>query len=411
MPSATCNHYQAITKKDERSARRATSKPVHMPYTTASKLPNQKTSIFSVMSAMAKEENALNLSQGFPDFGIDTQLIEYLHEGMINGHNQYAPMAGLPILRKQIASKTKKLHGRVYDVDDEITVVPGATLGIFAVISAVVKGGDEVIIFDPAYDSYQPSIELNGGIPIQIPLSFPDFSIDWNRVKNALSERTKLIIINSPHNPSGSILHQQDLDALRELVQDTKILILSDEVYEHIIFDGHKHISLAKDTGLSERTFITSSFGKTYHTTGWKMGYVLAPKHLTKVLREGYQFMAFSAHTPTQYAFAKMLEDESTYLNLGKFYQKKRDLFRELVKDSRFEILPTDGSYFQLLSFRNISQESDVDFAERLTRQHKLASIPISVFYKDNIDHKVLRFCFAKKNETLIKAAEILCQI
>ena len=382
-----------------------------MPHTITSKLPNQKTSIFSIMSAMAREENALNLSQGFPDFGIDTQLIEYLHEGTVKGFNQYAPMAGLPALREQIAIKTRKLHGRQYDVDDEITVVPGATLGIFAVISAVVRLGDEVIIFDPAYDSYQPSIELNGGIPIQIPLTFPDFSIDWNQVKDAISERTKLIIINSPHNPSGAILRQKDIDALRALVQDTEILILSDEVYEHIIFDDHQHLSLAKDKILSERTFITSSFGKTYHTTGWKMGYVLAPKNLTKILREGYQFMAFSAHTPTQYAFAKILQDESTYLELGKFYQAKRDLFRELVKDSRFELLPTHGSYFQLLSFRTISQESDIDFAERLTKQYKIASIPISVFYKGNTDHKVLRFCFAKKNETLIKATEILCQI
>ncbi len=363
------------------------------------------------MSSMAHEENALNLSQGFPNFDIDTQLIEFLHEAMVKGLNQYAPMAGLPELREQIARKTEKLHGKTYDVNDEITVVPGATLGIFAVISAVVQQGDEVIIFDPAYDSYQPSIELNGGKAFQIPLSFPYFSIDWNRVKDAISERTKLIIINSPHNPSGATLYQNDLDALREIVQNTDIFILSDEVYEHIIFDGHEHLSLAKDAILSKRTFITSSFGKTYHTTGWKMGYVLAPKKLTKVLREGYQFMAFSAHTPTQYAFAKMLKDESSYLNLGKFYQDKRDLFRELIKDSRFDILPTHGSYFQLLSFRKISQERDMDFAERLTRKHKIASIPISVFYKDNTDHQVLRFCFAKKNETLIKAAEILCKI
>jgi len=382
-----------------------------MPYSITPKLSNQNISIFSVMSAMAQEENALNLSQGFPDFGIDNQLIEYLYEGMLRGFNQYAPMAGLPMLREQIALKTQKLHGRTYDINDEITVVPGATVGIFAIISAVIKQGDEVIIFDPAYDSYQPSIELNGGKATQIPLSFPDFKIDWLRVKDAISVRTKLIIINSPHNPSGAILAQSDIDALRDIVQDTNILILSDEVYEHIIFDNHQHLSLAKDKMLSERTFITSSFGKTYHATGWKMGYVLAPKHLTKVLREGYQFMAFSAHTPTQYAFAKILQDESSYLNLGKFYQAKRDLFRALVKDSRFELLPSSGSYFQLLSYRNISQERDLDFAERLTRQYKIASIPISVFYKDNIDHKVLRFCFAKRNETLIKATKILCKI
>ncbi len=381
-----------------------------MPY-IESKIRHQKPSIFSIMSKMAKEENAINLSQGFPDFGIDTQLMNYLNEAMRAGFNQYAPMAGLPELREQIAIKTLKLHNKSYDVDTEITVVPGATMGIFATITAVVRPGDEVIIFDPAYDSYQPSIEMNGGIPIQIPLTFPDFSIDWNKVKDAITSKTKLIVLNSPHNPSGAILRRDDILALRELVKDTDILLLSDEVYEHIIFDGQTHWSLAGDKDLSERTFITASFGKTYHTTGWKMGYVLAPKHLTKVLREGYQFMAFSAHTPTQYAFAKMLQDEASYLHLGAFYQKKRDLFRELIKESRFETLPTHGSYFQLLSYKNITDEGDVQFAERLTRQYKIASIPISVFYKDNIDHHLLRFCFAKKDETLIKAAQILCKI
>lgn len=363
------------------------------------------------MSAMAREENAYNLSQGFPDFGIDTQLMNFLNDGMRAGLNQYAPMAGLPELREQIAIKTKKLHGRNYDVNDEITVVPGATLGIFAIISAVVQTGDEVIVFDPAYDSYQPSVELNGGKVLHIPLSFPDFAIDWNLVKETISAKTKLIILNSPHNPSGSVITQTDIHALKDIVKDTNILILSDEVYEHIIFDSKPHLSLAKDEQLAARTFITSSFGKTYHTTGWKMGYVLAPKALTKVLREGYQFMAFSAHTPTQYAFAKILQDESSYLELGSFYQKKRDLFRDLMQGSRFEILPSSGSYFQLLSFKNITDENDVLFAERLTRTYKVASIPISVFYKENIDHKVLRFCFAKKNDTLQKATEILCKI
>ena len=382
-----------------------------MPTNITSKLSNQKTSIFSVMSSMAKAENAINLSQGFPDFGIDTQLINYLLDGMREGFNQYAPMAGLPELREQIAIKTQLLHGRAYAIDDEITVVPGATLGIFAVISTVVHQGDEVILFDPAYDSYQPSIEMNGGIPVHIPLTFPNFSIDWNRVQAAISKKTKLIIINSPHNPSGATLSPADLLALRQIVADTDIMILSDEVYEHIIFDGKHHHSLAGDKWLSERTFITASFGKTYHTTGWKMGYVLAPKKMTQALRNVYQFMAFSAHTPTQYAFAKMLQDESSYRDLGAFYQKKRDLFQSLMEASRFDILPSHGSYFQLLGFSRISDESDIDFAERLTREFKVASIPISAFYQDHTDHRVLRFCFAKKDETLTKAAAILCKI
>ncbi len=382
-----------------------------MPYNIHSKLTDNKPSIFSVMSALARKEGALNLSQGFPDFGIDTSLMEHLNDAVRKGLNQYAPMAGLPALREQIALKTAKLHGKLYDIEEEITVVPGATLGIFAAISAVIHPGDEVIIFDPAYDSYQPTIELNGGKAIQIPLTFPDFSIDWKQVSEAISSKTRMMILNSPHNPSGAMLSQNDLKELKKIVANTNILLISDEVYEHITFDGRKHLSFAGDEELAARSFVIASFGKTYHTTGWKMGYVLAPKALTKVLREGYQFMAFSAHTPTQYAFAKMLEDTSSYLNLGQFYQRKRDLFRQSIETSRFKIFPSYGSYFQLLGFDAITHEGDVAFAERLTKEFKIASIPISVFYKNQTDNKILRFCFAKKDETILKAAEILCKI
>lgn len=375
------------------------------------KITNQKPSIFSTMSAMANQHGAINLSQGFPDFGIDSQLIEYLHDGMRYGHNQYAPMAGLPMLREAIAIKTQLLHGHQYNVDDEITIVPGATLGIFAIISSIVHSGDEVIVFDPAYDSYEPSIQLNGGKAIHIPLNFPSFTINWELVKASITPHTKLIILNSPHNPSGAVIQQSDLDNLRDIVKGTDIFILSDEVYEHIIFDNEPHLSLARDPVLVQRTFITASFGKTYHATGWKMGYILAPKALMKSVREGYQYMAFSAHTPTQYAFAKILKDKSSYRELGAFYQHKRDFFQELLQSSRFELFPSKGSYFQLLGYQKITNEPDVQFAERLTKEFKVASIPISVFYEDQTDHKVLRFCFAKKDDTLRKAAKILCQI
>lgn len=376
-----------------------------------SKLDAVPESIFSVMTRLANREGAINLSQGFPDFGIDSRLISLMEEAMCKGYNQYAPMPGLPVLREQIVRKTEQLHGRRYDIDNEVTVVPGATLGIYAAITAVVQPGDEVIVFDPAYDSYDPCVRLNGGRPVHIPLQYPSFAVDWQRVADHITERTRLIILNSPHNPTGALLSRTDLDALYDLVKNRDILVLSDEVYEHIVYDGAVHHSLAGHAGLAERSFVISSFGKTYHTTGWKMGYVLAPASLTAVLRAGYQFMAFSAHTPTQYAFARMLEDASTYMNLGTFYQRKRDLFREQIAASRFEILACNGSYFQLLRYDAISDEPDVDFARKLTTVHKVAAIPVSVFYEDKTDHRVLRFCFAKQDETLKAAGDILCMI
>jgi len=353
------------------------------------------------MSELANAENAINLSQGFPDFNPDKQLLKLVTEGMKKGFNQYAPMPGLMSLREVIAEKTESLYGVKYNPETEITVVPGATYGIFAAITAVIKEDDEVILFEPAYDCYVPAIELNGGKPIRIELKFPDFSIDWSEVAKLVNFRTKMIIINTPHNPSGSVLGEEDM----------RQLVLSDEVYEHIIFDGRTHHSAAIYPELAERSFIVSSFGKTYHTTGWKLGYVVAPVNMTKELRKVHQFLAFSTSTPMQYAYASMLKDPATYNELPQFYQEKRDFFDDLVRGSRFEALPCYGSYFQLLKYNKITDEGDEAFAKRLTIENKIASIPISVFYRNKTDNNVLRFCFAKSNETLEKAAEILCKI
>jgi methionine aminotransferase len=363
------------------------------------------------MSGLANEHDAINLSQGFPDFNPDERLTKLVTEGMRKGFNQYAPMPGLMDLREVIADKTYELYGIDYSAPDEVTVVPGATYGIFAAISAVIKEDDEVILFEPAYDCYVPAIELNGGKPIRVELKFPNFNIDWAEVAKLITFRTKMIIINTPHNPSGCVLGPEDLKQLAKLVHGSDIIILSDEVYEHIIFDNTRHESVAYYPELAERSFIVSSFGKTYHTTGWKMGYVLAPKNLTRELRKVHQFLAFSTSSPMQYAYSKMLKNPKTYNGLPQFYQEKRDYFAELVRGSRFELLPCSGSYFQLLKYDKISDERDEDFAKRLTIEHKIASIPISVFYRNKTDNNVLRFCFAKSNETLEKAAEILCTI
>jgi len=363
------------------------------------------------MSGLASEQGAINLSQGFPDFGCSYALIEQVNLAMQAGHNQYAPMPGVPVLREMIAKKTEELYGATYDPETEITVVPGGTIGLYAAISALVKEGDEVVIIEPAYDSYVPAIEINGGRPIRIELSYPDFSIDWDELKKVINFRTRMIILNSPHNPSGTVLTDDGIAQLRKIVSGNDIVILSDEVYEHIIYDGIKHESMAKYPDLAERSLIVSSFGKTYHTTGWKMGYVVGPEKLMREFRKVYQFMAFSAHTPSQYAFAKIMEDPSLYLELSAFYQAKRDLFQNALSNSRFELLPCKGTYFQLLGYKNISDAPDEEFAKELTIKHKVASIPISVFYLSKRDESVLRFCFAKEDQTLIQAAEILCRI
>lgn len=375
------------------------------PGTIKSKLPKTGTTIFSVMSALATQHNAINLAQGFPDFECSPKLIDLVHHYMKKGLNQYAPMAGIMSLREKIAAKTETLYSAQYNPETEITITPGGTHALYAAITAVVREGDEVIVLEPCYDSYVPAIELAGGRPVFFELKFPDYKVDWNELKKLVNYKTKMIIINTPHNPTGTILSAQDLLKLQKIVQNSEIIILSDEVYEHIIFDQLEHQSVARYPKLAERSIIVSSFGKTYHTTGWKMGYVLAPASITAEFRKVHQFMAFSTNTPIQYALADYLDDTNAYLELQGFYQEKRDYFQQLVKGSKFKLMPCLGSYFQLLGFQKITQEKDIDLAKRLTKEHKIASIPVSAFYHKNTDHAVLRFCFAKSNETLEKAA------
>tara|TARA_R110001583_G_scaffold15502_6_gene63860 strand:- start:3086 stop:4243 length:1158 start_codon:yes stop_codon:yes gene_type:complete len=376
-----------------------------------SKLPEVPTSIFSIMSALAHEQKAINLSQGFPDFESDKKLIELVNKAMVNGKNQYAPMPGIFSLRKEISKKMENLYGVFYNPESEITITAGATQAIFTVIAATVKKDDEVLIFKPAYDCYEPTIELFEGKAIAVQLDPEGFNIDWELVRSLISEKTRMIIINTPHNPSGKILSAIDMLQLENILKDTNILLLSDEVYEHIIFDGEMHQTAALYPALAERTFITASFGKTFHNTGWKVGYCLAPKELMQEFRKVHQFNVFSVNHPTQVALAEYLKTPKNYLELGEFYQQKRDLFLSLVKDSRFEFTPSKGTYFQLLNFKNITDESDYAFAIRLTKEKKIAAIPISVFNENMLDTKVLRFCFAKKDETIIQAANILCSI
>jgi methionine aminotransferase len=372
-----------------------------------SKIPDVGTSIFTVMSKMALDHQAINLSQGFPDFMVDDAIVQLVHRYMNEGHNQYAPMPGTPALRNAIAAVVKDSFGRSVDPDTEITITSGATESIYSVISAFVKTGDEVIMFDPSYDSYDPAVRLNGGIPIHINMS-QSFGIDWDQVRAKITRASRMIIINTPHNPSGSILAEADLHELQRIAEEHDLLVLSDEVYERLIFDGAVHQSVLRFPALANRSFAVFSFGKTFHATGWKMGYVVAPAALTAEIRRVHQFVVFSVNTPIQLAIADYLRDPEHYTTLGSFYQQKRDFFLNEIKGSSFEPIPSKGSYFQLLSYKGISQEPDVAMAERLTKEHKVASIPISVFYKDNTDHLILRFCFAKKEETLAKACTIL---
>jgi methionine aminotransferase len=320
-------------------------------------------------------------------------------------------MQGVESLRRRIAEKVQTLYNASYDPESEITVTSGGTEALFAAISAVVQPGDEVIVLEPAFDSYVPVIQLNGGIPVYVAYTFPDYRIDWDDVRNALSPKTRLIILNSPHNPTGAVFTESDISALKDILLDTDVLILSDEVYEHIIFDGLRHESVARYPELAERSFVVSSFGKTYHTTGWKIGYCLAPAPLSKEFQRVHQFLTFASNTPIQYAYAEFMKNKDIYLNLSAFYQQKRDTFLSLIENSRFKALPCHGTYFQMLDYSSISHVSDVEFSKQLTTEHGVASIPPSVFYHRQVDHKVLRFCFAKKDETLEKAAEKLCKI
>ncbi len=376
-----------------------------------SKLPDVGVTIFTIMSKLANDHGAINLSQGFPDFDVHPDLVALVENYMRSGHNQYAPMQGVQPLRERISEKVFELYDAAYDPESEITVTSGATEALFAAISAVVQQGDEVIVLEPAFDSYVPVIKLNGGIPVFVEYTFPDYRIDWDDVKNALSAKTRLIILNSPHNPTGAVFTDTDISELKNLLQNTDVLILSDEVYEHIIFDGIRHESICRHPELSQRSFVVSSFGKTYHTTGWKIGYCLAPVSLSTEFQRVHQFLTFASNTPIQYAYAKFMKNKDIYLSLSAFYQKKRDKFLSLISNSLFKALPCRGTYFQMLDYSAISNESDVEFSKRLTIEHGVASIPPSVFYHHNVDHKVLRFCFAKKDETLEKAAERLCKI
>ena len=384
---------------------------MQFPGSIKSKLPKTGTTIFSVMSALATEHNAINLAQGFPDFECSAKLVELVNHYMKAGFNQYAPMPGVMTLREKIAEKTQAMYSAIYNPETEITVTPGGTHALYAAISAFIGEGDEVIIIEPCYDSYLPAIHVNGGRAVFAELKYPNYKIDWDEVKKLVTYKTKMIIINTPHNPTGTTLGAQDMQRLEKIVKNSEIIVLSDEVYEHIIFDGVEHQSVARYPKLAERCIIVSSFGKTFHTTGWKMGYVLAPSNLTTEFRKVHQFMCFSANTPVQYAIADYLDDKDAFLQLSAFYQEKRDYFQQLIKGSKFKLMPCLGSYFQLLDYSKITKEKDTDYAIRLTKEYKIASVPTSVFYHKNIDHHVLRFCFAKQKQTLEKAAEKLHKI
>jgi methionine aminotransferase len=373
-----------------------------------SRLPDVGTSIFTVMSKMALEHGAINLSQGFPDFQIDEEIIHLVNKYMLQGNNQYAPMPGTPALRNVIATVIKSTYDADVDPESSITITPGATEAIFSAIAAFISAGDEVIVFDPAYDSYAPSIRLNGGIPLPINLRFPDFSIDWDKVRSSITSKTRMIMINTPHNPSGTVLRASDLRELEAISEKHDLLVISDEVYERLIFDQCRHESVLKYPALARRSMAVFSFGKTFHATGWKVGYVVAPEYLTREIRKAHQFITFSVNTPVQLALAEYMQRPDNYTSLGNFYQRKRDFFLDQIKGSSFEPLESKGSYFQLLGYRSISKKSDVHMAEMLTQEHKVASIPVSVFYSDRTDNLILRFCFAKKEETLERAGAIL---
>jgi methionine aminotransferase len=376
------------------------------------KLPKVGTTIFSVMSQLAVEHRAVNLGQGFPDFEPPEPLRDAITRAMAEGRNQYAPGIGLPALREQIALKTERMYGRRIDAGTDVTVTSGATEALFAAIAAVVRAGDEVIVFDPAYDSYEPAIDLQGAKAVHIPLTVPSFGIDWQRVREAVTPRTRMILINSPHNPSGAVLSAADLDELAAIVRDTEIVVLSDEVYEHIVFDGALHQSVLRHAELAERSIVVSSFGKTYHCTGWKLGYAVAPPALSAEFRKVHQYLTFCTFHPAQVAFAQfMASTPEHYLELPAFYQAKRDRFRALIQPSRFKLLDVPGGYFQLVDYSAIRDEADVAFCEWLVKQGGVAAIPLAPFYETAPDTRLVRLCFAKSDATMEAAAERLCKL
>ena len=373
-----------------------------------SKLPNVGTTIFTVMSALAAEHKAVNLGQGFPDFECAPELVNAVTAAMQAGHNQYPPMTGVPMLREAVARKIEALHGRAYNPNTEITITAGATQAIITAILAIVHAGDEVIVLDPCYDSYVPNIKLAGGKAVRVPLTPGTFRPDFGKISAAITPRTRAIIINSPHNPSATIWTAEEMRQLEDLLAPTDILLISDEVYEHMVFDGAEHQSAARFAGLASRAFIVSSFGKTFHVTGWKVGTVAAPAALTAEFRKVHQFNVFTVNTPVQHGLAAYLQDPTPYLQLPAFYQAKRDLFREGLAGSRFKLLPSTGSYFQCVDISAISDLNEADFCQWLTREVGVAAIPLSAFYEDGFDQRVVRFCFAKKDETLRAALERL---
>ncbi|MEO6688180.1 MAG: pyridoxal phosphate-dependent aminotransferase [Dokdonella sp.] len=371
------------------------------------KLPKVGTTIFTVMSQLAAEHKAVNLGQGFPDFDGPQALRDALARAMNEGRNQYAPMSGIPALREQIARKTERLYGRKVNADSEVTVTSGATEALFAAIAAVVRTGDEVIVLDPCYDCYEPAIELNGGVAVHVPLDPHDFSPDWQKIRDAITPKTRMIMINTPHNPCGAVFSSADLDTLAQLTRDTEILVLSDEVYEHIVFDGAAHQSVLRHAELADRSFVVSSFGKTYHCTGWKVGYAIAPRALSAEFRKVHQYLTFCTFTPAQVALAEILEkDPQHYLDLPAFYQAKRDRFRGLLAGSKFRLLPVGGAYFQIADYSELSAADDLAFCEWLAKEGGVAAIPISAFYETPPSgQRLIRFCFAKSDATLEQAA------
>lgn len=376
--------------------------------TLVSKLPQVGTTIFTVMSALASEKGAVNLGQGFPDFDGDPSLITAVTEAMQNGFNQYPPMAGVAVLREEIASKIIALYAHQYSATNEITITAGATQAILTVILAVVHSGDEVIVLEPCYDSYVPNIELAGGVAVRVPLTPGTFRPDFDRIAAAITARTRAIIVNSPHNPSGTVWSAADMQRLENILKPTNVLLISDEVYEHMVFDGQQHASASRFPGLAERAFVVSSFGKTYHVTGWKVGYVAAPAPLTQEFRKVHQFNVFTVNTPVQYGLAQYMAKAEPYLNLPSFYQEKRDFFRAGLQQTRFTLLPCEGTYFQCVETSQVNNLSDTDFCKWLTSEIGVAAIPLSAFYGNGFDQHVVRFCFAKKTETLTVALQRL---
>ena len=376
-----------------------------------SKLPNVGTTIFTVMSALANEHQAINLSQGFPNFDCSPELKNLVNKYLQNGYNQYAPMGGAFPLLEKLAQKIDKLYGTTVNPKTELTITAGATQALFTAITAFIREGDEVILIEPAYDSYAPSVEVVGGVVVPYEMKAPDFKINWEELEKLVTPKTRMLIINTPHNPTGSILLEKDLQIVERLAEENDLIVLSDEVYEHLIFDGEEHQSVLRFPKLFQRSLAVYSFGKTFHSTGWKLGYCVAPEHLMKEFRKVHQFNVFCVNSFVQYAIAEYLEDDSTYLSLNSFYQQKRDFFLEKIKNSRFRPIPCKGTYFQLVDYSEISDEPEVEFAKRMTEEFGVAVIPVSVFYSKKINQKVVRVCFAKTEELLEEAATLLQKI